>query len=203
MTSSAKSARVLRHGSSSSTLGDRTLPHSLDAEPSVLGAIIVNNTLLADADLLSKDDFYRDAHQRVFSSIRALAGEGVVIDLVSLRDELHRRGDLDEVGGPAYIASLVDGVPRGTNVQHYARVVRNAARFDHSSGGLRGCEHWHTRGRPISSTARYVMSPRPRPMWRQAVMEQPGPRYRCCSIWRKFSAKKSGGCGPTAWRSAQ
>jgi hypothetical protein len=123
----AKSARVLRHGSSSSTPGERTLPHSLDAERSVLGAIIVNNSLLADADVLSKDDFYRDAHQRVFSAIRALAGEEIVIDLVSLRDELHRRGDLDEVGGPAYIAGLVDGVPRGMNVRHYARVVRECS----------------------------------------------------------------------------
>jgi putative DNA primase/helicase len=87
----------------------------------------VDNSLLAAADVLSKDDFYRDAHQRVFLAIRALAGQEVVIDLVSLRDELQRRGDLDEVGGPAYVASLIDGVPRGTNVQHYARVVRECS----------------------------------------------------------------------------
>jgi replicative DNA helicase len=99
----------------------------LDAERSVLGAIIVNNRLLVDADVLSKDDFYRDAHQRVFLAIRSLAGQEIEIDLVSLRDELQRRGDLDEVGGPAFISGLVDGIPRGTNVQYYARVLRECS----------------------------------------------------------------------------
>jgi len=123
---SAKSARILPHASSA-TSGERTSPHNLEAERSVLGAILVDNSFLAAADVLSKDDFFRDAHQRVFLAIRALADQEAVIDLVSLRDELQRRGDLAEVGGPAYVASLVDGVPHGTNVHYYARLLRECS----------------------------------------------------------------------------
>ena len=53
-----------------------------------------------------------------------LSERGDVIDLVTLREELGRSGDLEEVGGPAYIAALVDGVPRSTNIGHYARIVK-------------------------------------------------------------------------------
>ena len=104
---------------------ERSLPHNLEAERSVLGAILIHNdTFNQAAELLDSDDFYREAHRRVFDKMVDLNERGEAIDLVTLKDELGRSGDLDRVGGPAYIAGLVDGVPRSTHVGHYARIVK-------------------------------------------------------------------------------
>jgi replicative DNA helicase len=104
---------------------ERTLPHNLDAERSVLGAILIDNEAYnAAAAVLTPSAFFRDAHRRIFERIIDLAERSRPIDLVTLKDELERAGDLSEVGGPAYIASLVDGVPRATNVEYYARIVK-------------------------------------------------------------------------------
>lgn len=106
----------------------RSLPHNLEAERSVLGAILIQNDAYNLAvEILKPEDFFRDAHRRVFGKIIALAERRMAIDFVTLKDELQRGGDLDAVGGPAYIASLVDGVPRATNVEHYAKIVKEKA----------------------------------------------------------------------------
>lgn len=106
---------------------ERTLPHNLEAERSVLGAILLHNDAYLEATKhIRPADFFRDAHRRIYSSIeRILEKPGTAIDLVTLREDLGRTGDLDEVGGPAYISALVDGVPRSTNVGHYARIVKD------------------------------------------------------------------------------
>ena len=104
---------------------DRPLPHNLEAEKCVLGAILLHNDAFnLAAELIDSRDFFRDAHRRVFDKMVRLSERGDVIDLVTLRDELGRSGDLEEVGGPAYITALVDGVPRSTNVEYYARIVK-------------------------------------------------------------------------------
>src|SRR5262245_63901103 len=104
---------------------ERTLPHSLDAEKSVLGAILINNDAFNHAaELIDAGDFFRDAHRRIFDRMVALSERGDAIDFVTLKEELSRKGDLDEVGGPAYIASLADGVPRSANVEYYAKIVK-------------------------------------------------------------------------------
>lgn len=111
-------------------LDARTLPHSLEAEKSVLGAVLVHHQLVDDAmHVLHPDDFYRDAHRRIFAAMVELAERKLPIDIVLLKEELGRRGDLDEVGGPAYLASMTDGVPRSMNVAHYAGIVREKARL--------------------------------------------------------------------------
>src|SRR5919108_3461999 len=103
---------------------ERTLPHNLEAEKSVLGAILVHNDAFnLAAQVVSEKDFYRHAHQRIFDRMIALNERGSVIDFVTLKEELARAGELDEVGGPAYVASLADGMPRATNVEYYARIV--------------------------------------------------------------------------------
>ena len=105
--------------------GEKALPHNLEAERSILGAILIRNDAFnVAAELIDADDFFRDAHRRVFDKMVDLNERGQAIDLVTLRDELSRSGDLDPVGGPAYISSLADGVPRSTNVEHYARIVK-------------------------------------------------------------------------------
>ena len=104
---------------------DRPLPHNLEAEKCVLGAILIHNDAFnLAAELIDSRDFFRDAHRRVFDKMVRLSERGDAIDLVTLRDELGRSGDLEVVGGPAYITALVDGVPRSTNVEHYARIVK-------------------------------------------------------------------------------
>jgi len=107
---------------------DRSLPHNLEAERCVLGAILIHSDAFNQAaELITPDDFYRDAHRRVFDKMIALNERAEAIDLVTLKDELGRSGDLDAVGGPAYISGLVDGVPRSTHVEYYARIVKEKA----------------------------------------------------------------------------
>ncbi len=104
---------------------ERTLPHNLEAEKCVLGAILINNHAFNHAtEVIDADDFFRDAHRRIFEKMVGLSERNEPIDLVTLKDELARAGELDEVGGPAYISSLMDGVPRSANVDHYARIVK-------------------------------------------------------------------------------
>ncbi len=109
-------------------VSERTLPHNLEAERSVLGAILLHNDAFnLAAEVIDSEDFFRDAHRRIFDRMVALAERNGAIDLVTLKDELGRAGELDEVGGPAYIAALVDGVPRSMNVEHYARIIKEKA----------------------------------------------------------------------------
>src|SRR6266849_6793948 len=109
-------------------VAERTLPHNLEAERSVLGAILLHNDAFNfAAEVIDAGDFYREAHRRIFDKMVKLAERGAAIELVTLKEELGRSGDLDEVGGPAYISALIDGVPRSTNVEHYARIIKEKA----------------------------------------------------------------------------
>jgi replicative DNA helicase len=107
---------------------ERALPHNLEAEKSVLGAILIHNEAFNHAaELIDSRDFFRDAHRRIFDKMVQLSERNDAIDFVTLKEELARAGELEEVGGPAYIASLADGVPRSANVEHYARIVKEKA----------------------------------------------------------------------------
>jgi replicative DNA helicase len=107
---------------------ERTLPHSHEAERTVLGAVLVDNQAFnSAAELLTKEDFYRDAHRRIFDAMAALAERSQPIDLVTLKDELARESALEAVGGAPYLAALVDGVPRITNVEHWSRIIKEKA----------------------------------------------------------------------------
>ena len=109
-------------------VAERTLPHNLEAERSVLGAILLHaDAFNLAAEIIDSHDFFRDAHRRIFDKMVRLSEHGNAIDLVTLKEELSRSGELDEVGGPAYIAALVDGVPRSTNVAHYAQIIKEKA----------------------------------------------------------------------------
>lgn len=103
-------------------------PHNLEAEKAILGAILVDQKAIDKvSDRLSPSDFYREAHRRIYEAQLALSGRDVRIDFVTLKDELSRKKQLDEAGGPSYIATLGDGVPRSTNVAYYAGIVREKA----------------------------------------------------------------------------
>jgi len=104
------------------------MPHSLDAEVSVLGSMILNNeTIDVVIPLLKSESFYSPAHQSIFEAAVALHENGRAVDTITLRDELERRGLLDAVGGVEYLDSLIHAVPAAANVEHYAEIVRDKA----------------------------------------------------------------------------
>lgn len=104
---------------------EKSLPHSLEAERAVLGALLLDNALFDQAaEILRPDDFYPDNHRRIYSRMESLYASARAVDLLTLKEELQKDGELETVGGVAYIASLVDGVPRTSNVEHYARIVK-------------------------------------------------------------------------------
>jgi replicative DNA helicase len=107
---------------------EKPLPNNLDAERSVLGAILLdNNALNAAIENLRPDDFFLDQHRRVFTQMISLGEAQQAIDLITLTEELHRRGDLEAAGGAPYLASLADGMPKVSNIEHYARIVKEKA----------------------------------------------------------------------------
>jgi replicative DNA helicase len=107
---------------------DKALPHNPEAERTVLGAVLVDNAAFnSAAEILTRDDFYREAHRRIFEAMAALAERSQPIDLVTLKDELVKASALEAVGGAAYLGSLVDGVPRITSVDQWSRIIKEKA----------------------------------------------------------------------------
>lgn len=108
--------------------GAEAPPHDLEAEKSVLGAILLHNDAYNSiASLLRAGDFWRDAHRKLYEAMAALLERKVAVDLVTLAAELDKGGQLTAVGGKAYITALVDGLPHSTNVEHYAGLVKETA----------------------------------------------------------------------------
>jgi len=104
---------------------ERPLPHNLDAERSILGAVLLDNhSLNAAVEKLRSEDFFLPQHRQIFQRMIQLAEHQQAIDVVTLMDDLARRGELDSAGGVAYLSQLADGLPRATNVEHYARIVK-------------------------------------------------------------------------------
>lgn len=108
----------------------RVLPHDLAAEKSTLGAILLHDQRLMEvAPILRPQDFFRRGHQAIYRALLALDQQRRGVDLVTLTDALTRAGELEEAGGRAYVSALTDGVPRGTNVTHYAEIVREKSQL--------------------------------------------------------------------------
>ncbi len=107
---------------------EKTLPCNLEAERSVLGAILLDDKAIHTAiETIRKEDFYLESHRRIFERMFALAAGGTAIDLITLKNELQRSDELESVGGPAYLATLTEGMPRAVNVEHYAQIVKEKA----------------------------------------------------------------------------
>ena len=111
-------------------MNERTLPHNLDAEKSVLGSVLISNHAINHVlDVIEGNDFFRDAHRRIWEKMLDLTARNEPVDFLTLTNELTKSGELDEVGGPAYISSMTEGVPRSANVKYYARIVRDMSRL--------------------------------------------------------------------------
>ena len=109
-------------------LAQRLPPQNLEAETSVLGAVLLENEALNRVlEILQEDDFYRDAHRRIFSAIIHLYEHSEPVDLITLSEVLKTHGDLDAVGGIEYLNSLVNGVPTAANVSYYAKIIKEKA----------------------------------------------------------------------------
>jgi replicative DNA helicase len=106
------------------------LPHNLNAERAVLGAILIGNKKAPVAfDMLRADDFLLEQHRKIFSKADELHKSGRPVDVLLLDDELRMAGELESAGGTGFLSSLIDGVPRGENVEYYARLVKDKAIF--------------------------------------------------------------------------
>jgi replicative DNA helicase len=106
----------------------KTPPHSPEAEKNVLGGILVNNkSLNVVLSVITPEDFYQESHRTILDRIVHLVDKGIPVELLSLSEELRRAGSLEEVGGAAYIASLMDGVPKSLNVEYYAKIIKEKA----------------------------------------------------------------------------
>ncbi len=90
--------------------------------------LLEHATAVRGLDLLIAKDFFREAHRMILAGMGRLVTQATVVDFVTLKNELDRTGELDEVGGPAYLTALVDGLPRGTNLPHYIDIVRELRR---------------------------------------------------------------------------
>ena len=100
----------------------RIPPHNLEAEESLISGILIDNSTLLDIlEILSPEDFYKTVHQKIFSAIVDLFRKNEPVDLVTLANILKEQNKLEEIGGAAYLAEIVDTVPLAVNAQHYAK----------------------------------------------------------------------------------
>jgi len=105
-----------------------TLPANVDAERSILGAILLDNFAYNQAaEHLRTEDFSLDSHRRIYSRMVDLAESSRPIDMITLIEELERYKDLQAIGDVAYVSSLVEGVPERPSIEHYVKIVRDKA----------------------------------------------------------------------------
>jgi len=104
---------------------ERVPPQNLDAERSVLGGVLLENRAIQKiSELIQEDDFYRDAHRKLYQAMIELHERGEPVDLITLTEDVTRRGWLEEAGGAVYLASLADEVPTAANILYYAKIVK-------------------------------------------------------------------------------
>ena len=112
----------------SDTTLERPLPHNIEAERSILGAVLLeNHALNAAVERLRSEDFFLPQHRHIFERMVQLGEKQQAIDTITLMEDLDKNGDLEAAGGVAYLSQLADGLPRVTNVDHYARIVKEKA----------------------------------------------------------------------------
>ena len=109
-------------------LAQRLPPQNLEAEQSVLGAMLLDTEALVEvAEVLSSRDFYRETHQHIFEALMDLFNRGEAVDLVTVCEELENKDLLDRVGGAAYLATLANMTPTAAHARYYAGIVKEKA----------------------------------------------------------------------------
>jgi replicative DNA helicase len=106
----------------------KSVPANIEAERAVLGALMIDpDAIVKVANFLRAQDFYRERHGWIYDAMASLNEKHEPLDFVTLTDELERRGQLEEVGGPAYLTDLIASTPTAIYVDHYARIVERTA----------------------------------------------------------------------------
>ncbi len=106
----------------------RMPPHNLEAERSVLGAMLITKEAITEVqEILRADDFYREAHKLVFAAMDELASRGEAVDVVTLTEELRKQDLLEKVGGLPFVTDLANAVPTAANVAFHAKIVKEKA----------------------------------------------------------------------------
>ena len=107
---------------------DRLPPQSIEAEQSVLGALLIDRDAVVEiAEVLRPEDFYRNHHGSIYAAVLELYERREPVDIVTVSEVLERHGELDQVGGSAYLTSLINLTPTAVNAVHYARIVERKA----------------------------------------------------------------------------
>src|SRR6201997_613197 len=105
---------------------ERGLPASVDAERSILGAILLDNHAYNEAaEKLVAADFALESHQRIFARMAELMDASRAVDIVTLAEELAKRKEVESIGGVAWLASLTEGLPRRLSIEDYVRIVKD------------------------------------------------------------------------------
>ena len=108
----------------------KTMPHSIEAEQSVLGSMMIDNEApLVILSALSSDDFYSTANREIFENMMELNRQSKPIDFVTLTDLLEKKGKLEAVGGIDYLTSLTNSVPSAANYKYYMDIVKRDSLF--------------------------------------------------------------------------
>ncbi len=103
-------------------------PQNVEAEQSVLGAVLLDNSAMAKAmELLVEDNFYRTSHRKIYRAMLELSEVGEVIDQITLTERLKAQGEIEAIGGAAYLAELVQSVASSANIRYHCKIVRDKA----------------------------------------------------------------------------
>jgi replicative DNA helicase len=107
---------------------DKLPPQNIEAEQSILGAILIDNDALPKTlEILDSEDFYKQSHRKIFNVMIELFEKSEPIDMITLTDDLKRRDEMEAVGGISYLSSLVNMIPTAANVKYHSRIVREKA----------------------------------------------------------------------------
>ena len=103
----------------------KVLPQNIEAEQSVLGGILIDNEALPKVlEIIEPNDFYRDNHKKIFLAFLELFENNTPLDIITVTELLQKKGELTNIGGATYLASLVDSVPTTANITHYAKIIK-------------------------------------------------------------------------------
>lgn len=128
---------------------ERGMPHAIEAETSLLGALLIDGEAIHKIlDVIKPEDFYKKSHQRIYAALLKLLDKGDPFDLITVGNQLNANGDLEMVGGTPYLAELAASVATSASVYHYAKIIREKAMLrsviqratDIVEQGFEGCE---------------------------------------------------------------
>lgn len=107
---------------------DKTIPHNIDAEQSVLGSMFLTKKALQKAlEGLSSEEFYLDSHSKIFECIKSIDDKKIPVDLTTVTEELNNRNWLEQVGNVDYLAEMINSVPTTANIDEYIKIVSEKA----------------------------------------------------------------------------